>query len=258
MRVPWIALFTAGLLLGEVDPRELVRKSIANGEKSWRLSRSYSCIEREVKKRAGVINVYEVKPIGGSPYERLIQRNGKPLPPAEQRKQEEQFRKAIAQAARETPARRLAKEERERAFMKEIPDAFDFKLVGEEALPTGPAYVLQATPRPGYRPRSRYAKAFSKMSGKLWIDKKDIQWVKADAVAMDNVSFGFFIARMAKGAHIVLEQMRLPDGVWVPKQFAVKANARIMLVKSRNFDEQITYSNYRKMGPPKAATLAGR
>ena len=155
---------------------------------------------------------------------------------------------------RETPrqrAARLARDERERSFYKEIPDAFDFQIVGEETLPTGPAWVIEATPRPGFQPRSRYAQVFSKMRGKLWIDKKDIQWVKADAMAIGNVHFGWFIASLAKGSHIVLEQTRLADGAWVPLRLEARASARTFF-SSHNFEEAITYSNYRKGGAEQA------
>ncbi len=35
--------------------------------------------------------------------------------------------------------------------------------------------------------------------GKLWIDKEDLQWVKADAEAKDTVSIGWFVARVGRG-----------------------------------------------------------
>jgi hypothetical protein len=87
---------------------------------------------------------------------------------------------------------------------------------------------------------------FRAMSGTLWIDNKDVEWVKADAVAIDTVAFGFFIARLAKGSHIVLEQLKLPNGSWVAKHIEAKASARTFLLFNHNFEEDITYSNYRR------------
>jgi hypothetical protein len=84
------------------------------------------------------------------------------------------------------------------------------------------------------------------MRGKLWIDKKDVQWVKADAVAMSNVYFGVFIAKLSKGSHIILEQTKLADGTWVPQRIQAKADARTFLVFNHNFEQNITYSNYHK------------
>jgi len=255
-----IALLSGATLLAQVNPRELVRQSIINGEKAWRESRAYSYEKLEVDKEFGSASrvkssdtdLYNGVPAGGESFEEHVKHDGQPVSPEEMRKQRQELRKL----ERLTPAQRaarLAKEERERSFYQEIPHAFNFKIIGEENLPTGPAWVLQATPRPGFQPHSRYAHMFPKMQGKLWIDKKDIQWVKADAVAIGNVYFGYFIARLAKGSHIILEQTRLPDGTWAPRNIQAKASARTFLFFNHNFEEEITYSDYRKGGE----TLAG-
>lgn len=257
MRPVLLLLAVAGVSAAEVNPRELVRQSIANGDRSWKRARTYTHMEVDEVKKFGAgssvksteVEKYEVMVMEGTPYHRLIERNGRPLSGAEKQREEQKLQKTIAQRRRESPVqkrRRIASYENERQFLREVPDAFEFKLIGEERLPAGEAYVLEATPRPGYQARSRYGKVMSKMRGKLWIDKKEVQWVKADAEATDTASLGWFVARLAKGSHIVLEQTRLADGVWVPSLLKAKASARIMLVKSEKFEENITYTNYRK------------
>jgi hypothetical protein len=253
MRYWPIALLSGATLFAQVNARELVRQSIVNGERAWKESRAYSCAKREVDEQFGAdgrvkstdTDLYRIVPIGGDAFQEHIRHDGAPVSADEMRKQEQELQRR----KQETPAQRaarLAKEERDRSYYKEIPDAFDWKITGEENLPTGPAWVLQATPRPGFVPHSRYARMFPKMRGTLWIDKKDVQWVKADAVAVENVYFGYFIARLAKGSHIVLEQTRLPDGAWVPERISAKASARTFLFFNHNFEEDITYSDYRK------------
>ena len=188
---------------------------------------------------------YRIVPVGGDSFEEHVEHDGGPVSGDERRKQQLELQKLKAETPRQRAAR-LAKEERERSYYKEIPDAFDFKILGEETLPTGPAWVLEATPRPAFQPRSRYAQVFPKMRGKLWIDKKDLQWVKADAVAMGTIHFGWFIASLAKGSHIVLEQTRLADGSWVPKDIEARADARTFLFFIHNFAQDITYSDFHK------------
>jgi hypothetical protein len=36
-----------------------------------------------------------------------------------------------------------------------------------------------------------------------------MQWVKLDAECIDNLSWGLFLARLHKGAHILVEQTRV-------------------------------------------------
>ena len=40
--------------------------------------------------------------------------------------------------------------------LKELPDAFTFKLAGEEAINGGDAYVIEGMPKPGYRPTNAH------------------------------------------------------------------------------------------------------
>ena len=63
--------------------------------------------------------------------------------------------------------------------MREVPKAFDFQLMGEEVVNGRSAYILQATPHPGYQAQGKYGKMFAKVEGKLWIDKQDLGWIKA-------------------------------------------------------------------------------
>ena len=101
-----------------------------------------------------------------------------------------------------------------------------------------------ATPRAGYRGKEHGA--LSQMRGKLWIDKNDYRWVKAEAETLDTISFGLFIARLAPGSRLMFEQVRVNNEVWLPKRVAVSATARLGLIKKLNVEEETTWSNYRK------------
>jgi len=244
----------------QIDPRELVRQSIENGQQSWKAAADYACT-KQVRERQFDSNgaeksfaedEFSVIPLGyGASYEEPSKHNGAPVPPDVRQRSQKELEKLRA----EPPAskqRRFEKAVAERAYMEEVPDAFTFRITGTEHLSTGPAWVIEATPKPGYEPKSRYAHVFAKMRGTLWIDQKDRQWVKADAVAADNVSFGVVVARLAKGSHILLEQEKLPSGDWVPKSLEAKAAARVFMLFAHNFEENITYNNYRKPAPLEA------
>ena len=40
--------------------------------------------------------------------------------------------------------------------------------------------------------------------------------------------------------------MRVNDELWVPKSVALKASARLVLLKKVNVEQEITFSDYRK------------
>ena len=52
------------------------------------------------------------------------------------------------------------------------------------------AYVLHATPHPGYQAQGRYGKLFSKVEGTLWIDTQDLVWIKVDGQVIQPFSTG--------------------------------------------------------------------
>ena len=135
--------------------------------------------------------------VNGVPFEQLVERNGRPPSAEEERKQKEKLDKL----KRETPeqrAERLRKQEEENtSIVREVPKAFDFQLVGEEVVNGRPAYVLQATPHPGYQAQGKYGKMFSKVEGKLWVDKQDLGWIKVDGQVIQPFSMGLFLVRAA-------------------------------------------------------------
>jgi hypothetical protein len=136
-------------------------------------------------------------------------------------------------------------EEENTSIVSEVPKAFDFQLVGEEAVNGRPACVLQATPHPGYRAQGKYGKMFSKVEGKLWVDKQDLGWIKVDGQVIQPFSMGLFLVRLLRGSHITMEQTRVDDRIWVPEHVEVRAAARILLVKSLVVERILTYSEYR-------------
>jgi hypothetical protein len=67
-----------------------------------------------------------------------------------------------------------------------------------------------------------------------------------DVEALDTVSIGLVLARIHKGTRFILEQARVNDEVWLPKQINYKFNARLGLVKGFNIDGEQTYRDYKK------------
>ncbi len=44
-----------------------------------------------------------------------------------------------------------------------------------------------------------------KIKGRIWIEKKNYNWVKVEAEATDTISFGLFLFRIHPGSRFVLE-----------------------------------------------------
>ena len=120
------------------------------------------------------------------------------------------------------------------------------RLAGEETLNGRDVYVIAATPKAGYKPKLAAAAYFPKIKGKLWIDKRDNQWVKGEIETLDTISFGGILVRLAKGSRATFEETRVNDEVWLPKQITVDASARLLLVAGTRAEIKIAFSNFRK------------
>jgi hypothetical protein len=248
-------------ILAAQDAREIVRRGVESDRKNVELARNYTYLQRlEVRMLDGSGKVksthtqtWDVTFLEGSLYQRLVARNDQPLSAKEEKKEEDKLRKMMEQRRKETKEqreRRIAdserKQERQHEPMKEIPDAFDLRLVGEEALPSGEAYMMDATPKPGYKPKLRSAAYFPKVKGRLWIDKNDYHWAKVEAETLDTISFGGILIRLAKGGHLTLEQARVNQEVWLPKSVTVRASVRFALITGVHAEFIMTFSDYKK------------
>jgi hypothetical protein len=197
----------------------------------------------------------EIMNLYGEQVERTIAKNDKPLSGKDAAKEEKKIQELIDKRKNESEQdrqKRLAKKDKERddsrRFVQEIADAFDFTYRGLENVDGHSAYIIDCEPRPGYKPRDKAAKYLTKFRGRIWIDQSELQLVKMDAEAIDTVSWGFFLARIHKGAHLFVEQTRVNDEVWLPRRVQVKFDGRLALLKTLRMDIDIAFKDYKKFG----------
>jgi hypothetical protein len=200
------------------------------------------------------VDVSAITFVNGIRVEQLVEHNGMPPSAAQQRKYLEKVKKLKHETVAERAARVLIEEEDNASLIREVPLAFDFSIVGEETVDDRPAWVLQATPHPGYHARGKYGKMFANVEGKLWVDKQDFGWIKADARVIAPLSVGL-LARLLTGSRIMMEQTHISEGMWVPKRIEAKASARIFFIKTLVIDRILTYSNYQPAQPGPGSPL---
>jgi hypothetical protein len=242
------------------DPKALVERALERAQIDDDMARHYTYLETSVeqewkdgKRTKAETQTYEILNLYGQPHRRLVARDGKPLDPAEQQKQQQKLDRTAADRAKETPAereRRLAKyrEERRksRAFLNQIPNAFDFRMAGETVMGGRAAWILEATPRPDFRGRDAREKMLSKFKGRFYIAKSEPALLKLEAEAIDTVSFGLVLARLEKGARFTMEKTKVNGELWMPVRMKVDFDARLALFKKMKVDLQIDYTNFRK------------
>jgi hypothetical protein len=240
---------------GELDVNIIIQRSVEANQADWKVAPEYSYCERDREENGGT-KTYSVLMILGSPYWRLVMINGTPLSLQEEKKEQQRLDETIARRRRESAherQERIAKYEKERRrdqlLMEQLTKAFEFKLVGRQRRESYDTYVLEAMPRPGYRPPNMETQVLTGMQGKLWIDEKSFQWVRVEAQVVRPVTIEGFLARVEPGTRFELEKMPVDDGVWLPKHFAMESGAKILFFFTYRTQEDQTYFNYRKVGP---------
>jgi hypothetical protein len=243
------------------DAREIVRRSLEANEQNWKIARNYTFLQRTEERRmdssgqvkSKEVKTYDITLLEGSPYIRLVARDDHPLPPADEKKEQDKLNKSIVERMKETPAQRERRisdydkrRSRQQDAMREIGDAFDFQIVGLDRVEGHDVWVLQATPRPGYQPRSSDAKILPHVRGKLWIDQKSYHWAKLEAEVITPISWGLFLVRLDSGARIHFDETRVNDEVWLPRHIWIAASARLGLFKKLRVEEDTVYKNYRR------------
>jgi hypothetical protein len=210
-------------------------------------------LDRKGRVKKHEVTTYDVTILYDEPYARRIRKDDKPLSDKEEKKARDKLEKFVSERKKESESEhqeRLAKLEKERqearAFVHDIINAYDFRIVGEDRVDGHDVYVVEANPRKDFHPTQPHADILSKLQGKIWIDKKDYGWVKLEAETLDTISWGLFLLRIHKGTQMKLEQIRVNDEIWLPRRISLNASARFALVASGIFDYDLSFSQYKK------------
>lgn len=247
--------------LSQEQMRQLFRVVADKDIENEKLQRDYTYTAREVENKldgngqtkSTEVKTYEILEIYGAPVQRLVEKNDQPLDARDAAREEEKIQKIIDKRKSESDEDRRKREEKEveeredgRKFVREVADAYDFRLVGTENVGEREAWVIDGEPRPGFEPHMKESKFLSKFHGRVWIDKGDLQLARMDIEALDTVSIGWVLARIHKGTRVMLEQTRVNDEVWLPRHVSFKLDARVALVKGFRVSGEQEYRDYRK------------
>lgn len=244
-----------------IPAKEIVQRAMQHDVNNWEQQKNYTFVQRieqrEVNPDGSVKSqkseTEEIIFLYDQPYAHLIKRNDQPLSDADARKVERKLNDTMQKRAHESSAdrqKRLAdydkRHQEEHSFLLEVPQAYDFKIEGEETINRRTAYVISGEPREDFRPTLNAARVLPKIRPKLWIDKESYQWIKLQAEVVDTITWGGFLLRLHPGSHIELEQNLVNNEIWLPLHAHISFDARVALVKAMRMDIDAQFSDYKK------------
>lgn len=246
------------------DIKELLSQLYTNADSKNKLLEEYSYNQSIIKRdfdAKGILRekeslLYQISIYKGFQVKRLVEKNGKPLNEKDQKKADEEAQKSI-----EEIDKNIAKKEKEKAKQKNNDEAEGSNFYSDvlkasnlinprrEKFRGRDVIVFDFEPNPKFdmRNASSVLKFFGKVAGVIWIDEKDREAVRVEAVLAENYKIGGgLVAKLSKGASFVLEQAHINNEVWLPSLMEINLSAKVLLFKGVSLNQIIKTSDYNK------------
>src|SRR6266403_2272616 len=122
-----------------LDARQIVGQSVAATERSWQARNHYVYMERDQDRRLDSlgqvksenVDVTRMILVNGARFEQLMEHNGQLPSAVEQKKSNEDLEKLKHETLAEQIVR-IEKDQENKSFLRDLLEAFDFHLMGEE------------------------------------------------------------------------------------------------------------------------------
>ena len=207
----------------------------------------------------GDVHLFEVYP---SPrpqltYKRAVERNGRALSKAELDRQdaeyrvnarevEQRLRNESGEDRRDREQDELVARRRAQTVISDVLDTLRFEVVRREMRNGVPTVVIAFAAKPNARPTTRQGRIAKIFKGNAWVHEASREVVHVDAVAVDDVSFGGFIAKLYEGTRALVERKEIDHGVWMPTRMNLSGDVRALFRKAK-IEYVVEWFDYRRM-----------
>jgi hypothetical protein len=188
---------------------------------------------------------YDVYHFDSGRFQKLLSRNGMPLPEKDVKSQDERLEKFRMQK----PRKRSTSDQEK--VLNDMINAFDFKILRREIRDDRSALVIAFKPKKDAKLQTMAARmVFTKVEGTAWVDESDAQLAKIEMHFIDDVKIGFgLLASISKNTRMIREWRKLNNEVWVPLRSESVMNGRVLLAKAYNRRRVDDYMDYKKFQP---------
>lgn len=224
------------------DTRALFAVTRDNLALAQREQRHFAYKERRTELRTnpfgrlgtGPARVTEFVPIeGGAAFmRRRLEREGKP----------------VDEPAERFEPRARSMRRPDRSSLDDAINVLEFKVRRRERMDGRSLVVVTFTPRPDAKPQTREGRLARYFTGTMWVDEEAGEIVKAEATAIDGISYGMgFIARLGAGTRVSLTRQQVEPGLWLPVSMRFQGQGRALLFRKLNVDYSVDWFDYRRV-----------
>lgn len=212
------------------------------------------------------VKVYEVYPglPGQERYRRLIEEDGKPVPPdklalgdRDRQKEVEAYAKRISTSVeRQKETHQRDKEHGHySAAVDDLFRIYDIHMVRRESIDGRDTIFATLVPKDRVKPQTDDGKVARHFKARAWISESDYEIVRVEVEAIDDLSIGLgLLARIHKGTVATYQRRKVNNETWLPQQVTWTASARVLLFKSLRLRGVEEFSGYRKFSVDTSTT----
>ena len=191
----------------------------------------------------------------GQSVGKLVEVDGKPLPPAEAAKQEKLVADFLTAHENDKPdpnARkgaggfRIQLDDNLGFGLDDLLRASEFVSPRRETFQGREAVVFDYRAREDFRPKNKSDEILKKIVGLIWIDEAEKVVMRIEARLTDDFKLGGGLLMNIKGAGFVFERARLEDGYWVPRFYQWNANGKGFIFLKRSVYEMTEWVNFKR------------
>jgi len=214
------------------------------------------------------VKVFEVYPglPGEERYRRLIEEDGKPVPPAklaekdrERQKEAEDYARRIANPSQSQKAAQETEKQRRRykAAVDDLFRIYDIRMLRRESIDGHATIFATLVPKTGVKPLTDDGKVMQHFAARAWVSESDYELVRVEIEAIQPLSIGLgLLARVQKGTVASFQRRRVNNEIWLPEKVTWTASARVLLLKQLRLRGISEFSGYRKFGVDTSTTYS--
>jgi hypothetical protein len=175
--------------------------------------------------------------------ERVVERNGQPLPETQQREEMSSF---INDTHAQTKQRKSGQHDDEQAaeLLRILPDAFIWSRTGEK----GGSILLHFKPDPQFSPPDMEARVFAAMEGDMAIDREQHRIVSLKGRMIRDVKIGYgLLGELKAGGAFDVERRELSPHLWEITETHVHIQGHALIFKTISEEEDDVKTHFEQL-----------
>ena len=192
---------------------------------------------------------YRQYPLAGALFEEMVDKNGQPLDEKELGEEKKRRKEFVEEVEKRISRGEHPQPETEPGirFNHEFVDRYQLNIEGIEMVRGHRCWVIAFEPKPGNLPvRNRMDKALNQSTGKFWVSQDDYGVARLEfALRKPFKYWGGFLA-VIRNTDGRMDYKRVGPNVWMPSNFDLKLDLKVMMVKNLRRLISINWTNYRQ------------